>query len=80
MIDLTPFGCRNKLSLRLHCSIVQILYSYCDPEYLDTEYRVALVTEELLAYDADVICLQVNIYFICSNFNVFYLTFVQVSY
>lgn len=36
----------------------KILYRYCPAKYLDTDYRMSLVQAELLAYEADVICLQ----------------------
>lgn len=34
------------------------MYSYCPRDYLETEYRVQLTAKELMAYDADVVCLQ----------------------
>jgi hypothetical protein len=34
------------------------MYSYCPRDYLETEYRVQLTAKELVAYDADVVCLQ----------------------
>ena len=34
------------------------MYSYCPRDYLETEYRVQLTAKELVAYDADVMCLQ----------------------
>ena len=37
---------------------VNCLFSYCPPEYLNIDYRCQLVLEEILAYDADVVCLQ----------------------
>ena len=37
---------------------VHNIYAYCPVEYLETEYRVQLVLQELIAYRADIICLQ----------------------
>jgi 2',5'-phosphodiesterase len=34
------------------------LYPYCHPDHLETEYRMQLILQELIAYAADVICLQ----------------------
>lgn len=34
------------------------LYPYCDPQHLQSEYRIQRVLAELLACDADVVCLQ----------------------
>jgi 2',5'-phosphodiesterase len=34
------------------------LYPYCDQAYLQSEYRIQRILCELIAYDADVICLQ----------------------
>lgn len=36
----------------------KILYRYCPSKFLDTDYRMAVVQAELLAYEADIICLQ----------------------
>lgn len=34
------------------------LYPYCDPQYLQSEYRIQRVLAELLACDPDIVCLQ----------------------
>lgn len=34
------------------------LYPYCDPAYLQSEYRIQRILAELVACDADIICLQ----------------------
>lgn len=36
----------------------KVLYPYCSPEYLVSEYRLQLIGKEILAYDSDVCCLQ----------------------
>jgi mRNA deadenylase 3'-5' endonuclease subunit Ccr4 len=37
---------------------VKHMFGYCPLEYLETDYRMQLILRELLAYDADVLCLQ----------------------
>ena len=39
-------------------SLLQVLFNYCPPPYLDPEYRKQLVVAELEQYNADVACLQ----------------------
>lgn len=36
----------------------QVLFKYCPTQFLDIEYRKQLVMAELVAYEADIICLQ----------------------
>ena len=38
---------------------VKSMFQYCPLPYLETEYRLQMVLQELLAYRGDVICLQV---------------------
>ena len=52
--------CFNMLAepFAMSVSATKYLYPYCPIAYLETEYRVQLTVRELLAYDADIICLQ----------------------
>lgn len=34
------------------------IFNYCHPQYLQNSYRLALLIEELIGYNADIICLQ----------------------
>ena len=37
---------------------LNILYPYCEPEFLDIGYRQGLIVKELAGYHADIMCLQ----------------------
>eukprot|EP00210_Caulerpa_lentillifera_P006924 g6620.t2 len=37
---------------------IEIIFKYCNPKYLDIDYRKQLILKEILRYNADILCLQ----------------------
>jgi len=50
----------HSLSLTHTHTHTQVLFNYCPPAALDFDYRSQLVLQELIGYNADVLCLQVG--------------------